>query len=127
MYFSAVVNFRNFSKNPPVRTFKYDVFLSYAIEDKIELATELYQMLKHRGLYVWYAGKELIAGESIEKTIREGLDQSRFGIALITTTYFDKIWTLKELHTLMSMETDGRKVIIPVFHKITPEKVAEYD
>lgn len=108
-------------------TYKYDVFLSYAIEDKIELASELCQKLEKKGLSVWYAGRELIAGESIEKTVREGLSQSRFGIVLITPTYFEKKWTLKELYTLMSMETDGRKVIIPVFHKVTPDEVATYD
>lgn len=108
-------------------TYTFDVFLSYAVEDKIELASELCQKLEQRGLNVWYAGRELTPGESIEKTIRDGLDQSRFGIVLITPTYFERNWTIKELYTLMSRETSGEKVIIPVFHKITEKEVAKYD
>ncbi|MEM6831909.1 MAG: toll/interleukin-1 receptor domain-containing protein, partial [Bacteroidota bacterium] len=107
---------------------KYDVFLSYAFEDKIELANELCQTLEQKGLRVWYAGNELIPGESIEKTINAGLKRSRFGIILITPTYFEKKWTVKELYALMSREHHEKKnIIIPVIHKITPDEVAVHD
>jgi len=110
-----------------VATYSYDVFLSYAVEDKIALASELCLKLEQRGLTVWYAGNELIVGESIHDVIMDGLEKSRFGIVLVTTTYFEKHWTLKELYTLMAREQGGQRVVIPVFHKISPEEVAIYD
>ena len=108
-------------------SYQYDVFLSYAIEDKIELASELCPKLEQLGLKVWYAGNELIVGESIHDIIMEGLSKSRFGVVLVTKTYFEKQWTLQELYTLMAREQDGQRVVIPVFHKITPEEVALYN
>ena len=108
-------------------SYEYDVFLSYAIEDKIELASELCLKLEQSGLKVWYAGNELIVGESIHDIIMEGLTKSQFGVILVTNTYFEKHWTLKELYTLMAREQDGPRVVIPVFHKITPKEVAIHD
>lgn len=105
----------------------YDVFISYAIEDKIEIAHELYRELQRHGLKVWYAGQELRVGESIEKAILKGLEESRYGIVLITPNYFEKNWTRKELYSLLSKESEGQKVILPIFHKVTNEDVMKHD
>lgn len=110
-----------------LNTYEYDAFLSFAIEDKIEVANVLYSKLEERGLKIWYSGRELIIGTNIEDKIREGLDQSEFGILLITPNYFQARWAIRELGALWAKERGDKKVIIPVFHDITPEEVGRYE
>ncbi len=106
-----------------MRTYEYDAFLSFAVEDKIEIATLLHHKLEEKGLKVWYSGRELLLGNSIQSTITEGLVRSRYAILLISPHYFKTEYTLQELGALWSRETESRKVIIPVFHQITPQEV----
>lgn len=108
-------------------TYKYDIFISYAVEDKLELAYPFCQHLENKGLKVWYSGRELRYGESIEKVVKEGLEKSRYGIILITPHYFQKKWTIKELYSLWSMEHQGKNIILPVFHQVTHQDVAKHD
>lgn len=110
-----------------MNTYEYDAFLSFAIEDKIEVANALHSKLEERGLKVWYSGRELKLGTKIEDKIREGLDKSEFGILIITPNYFQARWAIRELGALWAKERGDKKVIIPVFHNITPEQVGEQE
>ena len=105
----------------------YDIFISYAIEDKMEIAHDLYLRLQEKGLNVWYAGKELRVGDSLEDSIQDGIAKSRYGIILITQNYLRKNWTRKELYSLIAREDSGEKVILPIFHDISYEEVAKID
>ena len=64
--------------------FKYDAFVSHAVEDKFAVANELCVRLERAGLKIWYSGKELKIGDSLEKTIETGLEQSRYGIVVLS-------------------------------------------
>ena len=55
--------------------YDYDAFISHAVEDKIPIANELCAKLEAAGLKIWYSGKELGVGDSIEKTIQNGLNR----------------------------------------------------
>ena len=110
-----------------MNTYEYDAFLSFAVEHKIQVANELHHKLEEKGLKVWYSGRELIIGSSIQDKVREGLDKSQFGILLITSNYFKATWALKEMGVLWGKERSDKKVIIPVFHDITPEEVGKFD
>ena len=107
--------------------FRYDAFLSFAVEDKESVANPLYEALIDQGLHIWYSGRELELGISIKDQIKEGLEQSRFGILLITPHYFRTNWAQKELGALWGKERDNYKIIIPVFCDITPEEVGSLD
>ncbi|MEQ8926082.1 MAG: toll/interleukin-1 receptor domain-containing protein [Fulvivirga sp.] len=104
--------------------YEYDVFISYAVEDKIEIVTELVGQLKNSGLKVWYAGQELRVGKSIEEVIKEGLNKSRYGVVILTHNYFTKDWPRKELHALWGKNDS---LIIPIWHKLSTEDVKKYD
>lgn len=106
---------------------EYDAFISYAIEDKIKVAHDLFIRLEKRGLSIWYANNELRVGESLEQTIQEGMAKSRFGIIIITPHYLKKNWTRKELYSFWSREQQNQKVILPVFHGVTLAEVKEFD
>ncbi|MEQ9302623.1 MAG: toll/interleukin-1 receptor domain-containing protein, partial [Marinoscillum sp.] len=106
-----------------MKPYPYDAFLSFAVEDKIEVATELYHKLEEQGLKVWYSGRELVYGISIQESIREGLNKSRYAVLIITKNYFKTNYAQQELGALWSRELDGHQVIIPVFHNISPQEV----
>lgn len=109
------------------KQYKYDAFISHAVEDKLAIANDLARGLEEAGLSIWYSGRELNAGDSIDKVIQEGLNQSRYGIVILSKNYIDKNWTMKELHFLMSKEGPERKVILPVLYDVSPEDLAAKD
>jgi hypothetical protein len=108
----------------PDSKYEYDIFISYAVEDRISIVTELVEKLKKSGLRVWYAGQELRVGKSIEEVIKEGLNKSRYGVVILTHNYFTKDWPRKELHALWG-KSDS--FIIPIWHHLTTEEVKGYD
>lgn len=107
--------------------YEYDAFISHAVEDKIPIANELCARLEQAGLRVWYSGKELGIGDSIEKTIERGLNRSRYGIVVLSPTYLAKNWTIREFYTLLAKEIEDRKVILPVLYNVTPDDLKERD
>lgn len=104
---------------------KYDVFVSYASEDKADIASPLASELRKRGLSVWFDDFELEVGSSLRESIERGLAASRFGIVIFSSAFFKKRWPTKELNGLFAKEISGRKpTILPIFHKITPSTVS---
>lgn len=109
------------------KKYKYDVFISHAVEDKLPIANELFARLEEAGLKVWYSGSELNAGDSIARMVHEGLAKSRFGIVILSKNYIAKNWPLREFYHLLARESDGSKVILPVLYNITPAELALED
>ncbi len=107
------------------RKHKYDVFISHAVEDKIPVADELCSRLEKMDLHVWYSGRELTAGDDLEKTIVKGLAQSRYGVVVLSPIYLRKNWAMREFYMLLDKEMEYRKVIIPVLHNITVAELQE--
>lgn len=104
----------------------YDAFISHAVEDKKSIANELFERLKKTTwLRIWYSGKKLGIGDSIEKTIYKGLRRSRYGIAIISPYYLNKNWTTQEFYSFLYKERDGDKVILPILHQVTLEEIVE--
>ncbi|MGL4598860.1 MAG: toll/interleukin-1 receptor domain-containing protein [Bacteroidia bacterium] len=101
-----------------MKKYTYDLFISHAFEDKNDFANELALELKRKGIRVWYSGFELTIGTSISSSINKALLESEYGLVLISPTYLEKAWAMKELETLFAVE-DQRKRILPVLHKIS--------
>ena len=104
---------------------KWDVFISYASEDKPFVCNLAFQ-LKQIGLRVWFDADVLQPGDSLRRSIDEGLSKSRHGIVVLSKHFFSKEWPQKELDGLVAQEDGKRKVIIPVWYEITAEQVATY-
>ena len=107
--------------------YEYDAFISHAVEDKIPIANELCARLEAAGLNIWYSGKELGVGDSIEKTIQNGLNRSRYGIVIFSPTYLAKNWTIREFYTLLAKEIEEQKVILPVLYNTTLDELKNKD
>jgi formylglycine-generating enzyme required for sulfatase activity len=104
----------------------WDVFISHAWEDKEDIARPLAEVLRQKGLRVWYDEFTLTLGDSLRRSIDRGLAQSRYGVVILSPHFFAKEWPQKELDGLVAREAPGEKVILPVWHNITAEQIREY-
>ena len=101
----------------------YDVFVSHATEDKEEVARPLANALMEAGLRVWYDEFELKIGDSLRRKIDFGLARSRFGIVVLSPSFFAKKWPQYELDGLVTMEMAGEQTILPLWHRLTKDDV----
>ncbi|MGA9851490.1 MAG: toll/interleukin-1 receptor domain-containing protein [Gammaproteobacteria bacterium] len=121
-----------FSKNPtdnivPTKEQpKWDVFISHASEDKDDFVRPLAKALMAKALNVWYDEFTLKVGDSLRRSIDNGLGNSKYGIVVISPSFLAKDWPQKELDGLVSRERDGQKVILPIWHKIDESGVRSY-
>lgn len=104
---------------------EYNFFISHASEDKDEVAEPLAKELEKLGANVWYDKFTLKVGDSLRKSIDSGLANSKYGIVILTSTYFNKFWTEKELNGLFSKYSEGNCKILPIWHNISKEEVSK--
>lgn len=114
----------NFSDTP--RSDYYDVFISHATEDKDSIVRPLANALVSHGLNVWYDEFELRIGDSLRKKIDAGLAQSRFGVVVVSPSFFAKNWTQYELDGLVTREMTGEQVILPLWHRIGKQEIIDH-
>ncbi len=105
---------------------KYDLFISHATEDKEDFVRPLAKALVAKGLRVWYDEFELHIGDSLRRKIDTGLAQSRFGLVVLSRSFFAKNWPQYELEGLVTREMAGEQVILPIWHQITKSEVMDY-
>jgi len=95
-----------------------DTFMCYAGKDGPAVSVPLANELLLRGLTVWIAQYELRTGDRLMDKINEGLRVSRYGIVILSPSFFETRWPQDELDALYNKEIEGRKVILPVWHDI---------
>ena len=105
---------------------KWDFFISHAKEDADEIAIPLLNALKERGFSVWFDDEVLTVGDSIRRSIENGLSKCRFGIVILSPAFKQKEWPQRELDGLFTREISGGKVILPVWHNLEKDEVSEY-
>jgi hypothetical protein len=103
-----------------------DVFISHASEDKDTIVRELVQALEKLKLKVWYDEFSLTVGDSLSKSIDEGLLKSNFGLLIISKKFLEKKWTDYEYRSLLSKEEKGKKLILPIWHDISQQEVKNF-
>lgn len=105
---------------------EYDVFISHASEDKDQVVRPLARSLCDGGLRVWYDEFELRLGDSLRQKIDQGLAKSRFGIVILSRSFFGKGWTNYELDGLVTKSISGDQVLLPIWHEITKQQLIDY-
>ncbi len=104
----------------------HDVFISYAREDKDEVARPLAQALERRNLKIWYDEVELHIGENLRRKIDAGLVSSRFGVVVLSPHFFAKDWPQYELDSLVTRELAGdQQIVLPIWHRLTTTDVLD--
>lgn len=110
----------------PQRNIMYDLFISHASEDKLTLVRPLVDALQELNIKVWYDELTLKVGDSLRRNIDNGLKNSKYGVVILSTAFFDKQWPQYELDGMVNREMQGKKVILPIWHKVTKDEVMNY-
>ena len=105
---------------------KYDVFISYAIEDKFPTAAGIAERLKKSGLNVYFVGDRLTAGDLISDTVNHGLEESHFCVLIISPNYVRNWPAIERNHILHREKKEGKKLVFPVWNNISREDVARH-
>lgn len=104
----------------------YDCFISHASEDKKEFVRPLAVALQKLGVKVWYDEFELKIGDSLRQSIDKGLGNSRYGVVVLSQSFFAKKWPQYELDGMVAREMNGAKVILPIWHRVTKQEVTKF-
>src|ERR1700694_4218695 len=110
---------------PPADLREFDVFICHASEDKDEVVRPLAEALRARDIEVWYDEFELRIGDSLRRKIDAGIARSRFGIVVLSRSFFAKGWSQYELDGLVTMAVSGKQVLLPLWHGISSNEVAD--
>lgn len=105
---------------------KYDVFISHAGEDKEAIARPIAEALSSYGVRVWYDEFTLKLGDSLSRSVDKGLAKSKFGLVILSPSFFAKNWPEYELRGLTAKELRGGKVILPIWHQVEIDDVLKY-
>jgi hypothetical protein len=101
------------------------LFISHASEDKDAFVRPLAEALKTE-FDVWYDEYQLVVGMSLFEEIGKGLSTCDYGVVVLSKNFFAKKWTREELNGLFNLEEEDKKIILPVWHKITENEVKKY-
>ena len=104
----------------------YDAFISHASEDKEDLVRPLAEKLQEAGFSIWYDEFQLKVGDSLRRSIDKGLANSRFGIVVLSPSFFAKNWPQYELDGLVAKEMSIGKTILPLWHRVSKDDVMRY-
>jgi hypothetical protein len=65
-------------------------------------------------------------GHSLRRKIDDGIRSSRFGVVILSDSFFRKGWTNHELDGLVTRTVAGEQSLLPIWHDLTPDKVMAY-
>lgn len=102
----------------------WDVFISYASEDRVKAATPLKEALEAAGLSVWIDKEQVKIGEGFRRSIDVGLGHSKHGVVILSPRFFAKPWPQQELDAIFERHVNsGRRVLIPVVLDMTADEI----
>ncbi|MEX0966712.1 MAG: toll/interleukin-1 receptor domain-containing protein [Bacteroidia bacterium] len=106
----------------------FDYLKNRAINSQSTYLKARYNLLlwHSNGLNVWYDEFTLRVGDSLRRSIDHGLNNSRYGIVVLSEAFFNKEWPKRELDGLFAREVNGEKVILPIWHKISKNEVLKF-
>mgnify|MGYP005817212659 CR=1 FL=1 len=104
----------------------YDIFISHASEDKDNFVRPLAEALAAEGIKVWYDEFALKVGDSLRRSIDQGLLKSKYGTVVLSSSFFSKNWTQYELDAMVAKEMEGHKMILPIWHKVSKTEVLNF-
>lgn len=90
------------------------------------MAAPLASLLKKLGLAVWFDKTELKVGDSLRESIDDGLSRSRFGVVILSPSFFSKHYPTRELNGLAQKEQEGRKVILPIWVEVNDKFIVNW-
>ncbi|MFD4745715.1 toll/interleukin-1 receptor domain-containing protein [Streptomyces rubiginosohelvolus] len=105
---------------------RYDLFISHASEDKEEFVRPLAASLMQLGVKTWYDEHSLAMGDSLSGSIDKGLQESNYGLVVLSPSFLNKPWPEYEFRSLVTLEIGERKRILPVWYHVDRSKVMRF-
>ena len=107
---------------------EFDVFISYASEDREDVVRPLANALEVSGLRVWYDEFELKIGDNLRRKIDGGLANSRFGVVVLSPAFFDREWPQYELDGLVvrDLNAEDEQALLPIWHNLTKAQLIRH-
>ena len=103
--------------------YSHDFFICHASEDKGGFVRELADSLRSKGAKVWYDEFTLRVGSRLRRNIERGLATSRFGIVVVSPSFFVKDWPQTELDGLFALASQDSERILPIWYNVTRDEV----
>ena len=97
----------------------WDLFVSYASEDRVGFVLSLVDALRKCGVTIWFDQNELALGDSLRESINTGLAQSRFTVLVLSRHSLAKNWPRQEWDAVLALEEDGRKRVLPLIYGVS--------
>ena len=102
-----------------------DVFIVHAPEDKAVVRTFAFALRK-KGLKVAYDDFELNSGDNLHQKVNGGLDDSNFGIVVISRSFVKQKWVEGGIAQLAVKTFSGKQVLLPLWHDIMRGEALEF-
>ncbi|MGH3426815.1 MAG: toll/interleukin-1 receptor domain-containing protein, partial [Terriglobales bacterium] len=65
-------------------------------------------------------------GHSLRRKIDDGIRSSRFGVVILSESFFGKGWTNHELDGLVTRTVAGEQSLLPIWHDLNADEVMAY-
>ena len=92
----------------------YDIFISHASEDKIEIARPIFEACGRLGLKAFLDEEHIGWGENFTKKINTALGAARTVVVVVSSHSVAKDWPLAEINTALAFEVQGQKKVVAV-------------
>lgn len=97
-----------------------DFFISHSSLDKKPIVDDFVEILVNMKFNVWYDKNEILAGDDILQTIKQGLANSYCLLLVITNNFMRSQWTFFETGLFDSYQN---KRIIPILADVSPKYI----
>ena len=105
--------------------YKFDLFVSYASEDRDRVET-LVAALELEGLRVWWDQSVLTIGDKLSKRIDDGLKNSRYGLVIISNSFIGKGWPENELRKMVERDDQNDETgLLPIRVGLSHEELSQ--
>ncbi|KAF8017447.1 hypothetical protein BT93_H2581 [Corymbia citriodora subsp. variegata] len=109
---------------PSSSRINYEVFLNFRGADTREFFTDLlHRDLKNAGIEVFKDDEKLLAGEEIDRGLKDAIKRSRISIAIFSKDYASSKSCLMELEKMWECRQSYGQIIIPIFYDVSPHAV----
>ena len=105
---------------------EYDAFLCHASEDKDAIVEPFAEAMEQQGLKPWFDKAEVRWGDSLVNKINHGLSRSKLVVVFVSPDFLGKkAWSDKEFNAAVSMEVNGKTVVLPLLCGVTRDQIQE--
>lgn len=104
---------------------KYDLFISYASEQRESILRPLVNNLKTLGISLWvdiYGG--ILAGQGLRQELLAAIDHAKYICIIVSKEYLQKRWTIREFNEIFHDSIESRNLpLIPLIYDIPENNI----